>query len=135
MLQLSSFTSKKLRYLQLNSCNFYYLQVDLHLHPTINRDLPHQTLEERLVEMMAAYRNPDIPPFDALPLVQAYNECVHTHQQLPLGQANCAIEFLSATYGDGLLGHLQLIPNYIVSYQQLGQCPRCQINYQQVIMN
>ena len=135
MLLLSSFTSKKLRYLLLNSCNFYYLQVDRHLHPTIDRDLPHQTLEERLVEMMAAYRNPDITPFDALPLVQAYNECVRTHQQVPLGQVNCAIEFLSATYGDGVLGHLQLILNYIISYQQHGHCEQCQTIYQQVIIN
>ena len=84
------------------------------------------------MQMIVAYRAPGVPPFDALPLVHAYNACVGLLQQLPVGQANCAMEFLSATWGDGLLGHLLLAPDYLVTYQQHGVCNGCQTPYQQV---
>ena len=58
--------------------------------------------------------------------------CVGPLQQLPVGQANCAMEFLSATWGDGLLGHLLLAPDYMVTYQQQGFCVQCNTPYQQV---
>ena len=107
--------------------------MDLHLHPTLARDQPHLALEHQLVQMMVTYRAPGVPPFDALPLVHAYDACVGLQQQLPVGQANCAMEFLSSTYGDGVLGHLLLAPGYLVAYQQQGVCAGYRAPYQQVV--
>ena len=111
------------------------MQVDQHLHPTAVRDTAHQALEQQFVLMAAAYRNPAIAPFHAEPLIHAYNACVQRHMQFAIGQAGCAMEFL-AMFGQlghgGLLGHLSVAPNYLVTYTQWGFCYRCNRQYQLV---
>ena len=114
----------------------YLFQVDQHLHPTAPRDAVHQALEQQLIFMAAAYRNPAIAPFHAEPLIDAYNACVQRHMQFAIGQSGCAMEFL-AMFGElghgGMLGHLSMAPNYLVTYMQQGHCYSCDRHYQQVI--
>ena len=56
--------------------------------------------------MAVAYRDPTTPPFGPLPLLRAYNACVPPHLQFAIGNFACAMEFMAATGGGGLLGHL-----------------------------
>ena len=79
--------------------------------------------------MANAYRNSSIAPFHAEPLIDAYNAYVERHMQFATGQEGCAMEFLG--HG-GLLGHLSIAPNYLVTYTQQGFCYRCNQQYQQV---
>ena len=81
--------------------------------------------------MAVAYRDPNIPPFGPLPLLLAYNACLPPHLQFTVGNFACAMEFLAATGGGGLLGHLHLVPNYMVTYIQEGMCHNCNAWYQQ----
>ena len=79
--------------------------------------------------MANAYRNSSIAPIHAEPLINAYNTCVERHMWFSTGQEGCAMEFLGQ---GGLLGHLSIAPNYLVTYTQQGFCYRCNQQYQQV---
>ena len=80
--------------------------------------------------MAVAYRDPNILPFGPLPLLHAYN----AHLQFAIGNFACAMEFMAATGGGGLLGHLQFVPQYMVTYVQEGMCHNCKFWYQQARM-
>ena len=84
--------------------------------------------------MAVAYRDPNIQPFGPLPLLHAYNACLPPHLQFAIGSFACAMEFMAATGGGGLLGHLQLAPHYMVTYIQEGMCRNCNVWYQQARM-
>ena len=108
------------------------VQVDQHYHQAAVRDMAHRTLEHRLANMLANYRNPAIPPFDASRLVAAYNACVLAGGlRFVHGRAECALELLS-NGRDGILGHLQLAAGFLVTYLQEGDCPTCNTRFQQV---
>ena len=108
------------------------MQVDQHYHQAAVRDIAHRTLEQRLANMLANYRNPAIPPFDASRLVAAYNACVPAGGlRFVHGRAECALELLS-NGRDGILGHLQLAAGFLVTYLQEGDCPTCNTRFQLV---
>ena len=88
-----------------------------------------------LHQLARDYRDPNVPPFHVEALVTAYNVCVPAGLRFPLGRPHCAVEFLMgggmAGHG-GLLGELRLVPNYLVTYLQEGDCPQCGQQYRQV---
>ena len=80
--------------------------------------------------MAVDYRDPAIPPFDPEPLVDALNACLVQNggHQFVIGQPECSMEFLlgGRVMGHrGLLDHLEVAPNYLVSYLEQGTCPGC----------
>lgn len=102
--------------------------MDQHLHPFAPRDVPHQALEDCLVNLCQDYRNPGRPRFDTAPLINAYNATLaNPLDAFSIGVQECAMEYLSCPglRGNGLLNNLLLQDGFLTTFVERGVCWGC----------
>ena len=80
---------------------------------------------QELVRLCGLRRDPSQPPLDPLPMVAAVNGVTNNAFQPQVPE--CALEFLGA-----VLDNLELLPQFLQSYQEVGDCVLCQAPYRQV---
>ena len=91
----------------------------------MRKAVPFCTCAQELVRLCGLRRDPSQPPLDPLPMVAAVNGVTNNAFQPQVPE--CALEFLGA-----VLDNLELLPQFLQSYQEVGDCVFCQAPYRQV---
>ena len=78
-----------------------------------------------MVQLCGDRRDPAQPPLSPLPLLHAVNRM--TGNRFDPRQPECAVFFL-----ESVLENLDLLPQYLTSYEEAGDCVLCGQAYRQV---
>ena len=78
-----------------------------------------------MVQLCGDRRDPAQPPLSPLPLLHAVNRM--TGNRFDPRQPECAVFFL-----ESVLENLDLLPQYLTSYEEAGDCVLCSQAYRQV---
>ena len=87
--------------------------------------VPAITCYQEFQRICGLRRDPTQPPLDPLPMVAAVNGL--TNNAFNPNAPECALEFIFA-----VLDNLELVPRYLATYEEVGDCVMCQAPYRQV---
>ena len=82
---------------------------------------------QELQRICGLRRDPAQPPLDPTPLVDALNLCSNQNIQFDVLVPECALEFMNQ-----MLDNLELLPQYMSTYHEVGDCAICGAHYRQV---